>query len=97
MENKYHCTLVGIGNLQQKEEEAPADDRGFAGDLFLMAWGHQYGDFSIFEGAKILAEMGAQAVLLIDEGSDVFHHYFEDMIELSQFIKGKKMKKIVVW
>ncbi len=41
--------------------------------LYLLAWGHGYGDgYAIWEAAEVLRAAGARYALVIDEGRDVF-------------------------
>jgi len=78
----YPCTLVGIGKL------GGAGDQKTCGDLFLLAWGHDFDQdqgYTIFDCAKLLVDLGAQAVLLIDEGRDVFQHVFANFTELKRY------------
>jgi hypothetical protein len=85
----YPCTLVGIGKLLEKE--SPRTDNEPYGDLFLLAWGHGFNNdqgYTIFDCAKLLVDLGAKAVLLIDEGGDVFQHYFPSFTELQQYEEG---------
>ena len=82
----YPCTLVGIGTLSGKERSWT--DHEPYGDLFLLAWGHGFNNdqgYTIFECAELLVDLGAQAVLMIDEGGDVFQHYFQDLNELQEY------------
>lgn len=84
-EAQYPCTLVGIG--QKKKTGVDTDSRVPA--LFLMAWGHAFDEdqrYSIFECAQILCDLGAEAVLLIDEGRDVFQYHFATHSDLGQYV-----------
>jgi hypothetical protein len=80
----YPCSLVGIGKLNDPKETSAK-----GGDLFLLAWGHNYDPdhpLSIFDCAEVLRNLGAQAVLMIDEGQDVFQQYFKDATDLRKKI-----------
>lgn len=66
-QSKYPCSMIGIGG----------------GHLFLLAWRYTNGfrdsdpaALTIFECGEILRQLGAKAVLLMDEGSDVFQRAF---------------------
>ena len=87
----YPCTLVGIGRLGGNW--AP-DDSQAAGsdDLFLLAWGHEFAKmdqkYSVFDCARYLVDLGAQAVLLMDEGRDVFQFVFDSFRDLKTYEEG---------
>jgi len=89
----FPCTMVGIGSLNPSQSEDSSSDKSGNGDLFLLAWGHGFREdqrYNIFECAQILCDLGAKAVLLIDEGRDVFQHYFPTVDDLGAYLSGSK-------
>jgi hypothetical protein len=91
----YPCTLVGVGCLHPSagERMPKCDTPERWGDLFLLAWGHDYDPdqkLSIFDCATVLQDLGAKAVLLIDEGNDVFQQYFFNAEDLKTRFWSKK-------
>jgi hypothetical protein len=81
----YPCTLVGIGKLGGARNPDGSEAQG---DLFLLAWGHGFNmdqEYSVFTCAEFLMDLGAEAVLLMDEGRDVFQHVFDDYAQLERY------------
>jgi hypothetical protein len=92
----YPCTMIGIGRLVDGSvQDVDSKDSGDSGAgtpaLFLLAWGHsitQTLKYSIFDCAKLLANLGAESVLLMDEGGDVFQYQFEDIERFGQYLRA---------
>jgi hypothetical protein len=92
---RYPCTLVGVGKIRERTSdrapEAPA--------VFLLAWGHAFDEdqrYSIFECARVLRDLGADAVLLIDEGKDVFQYYFSSSSVLREYVKKPPFPRLLL-
>jgi hypothetical protein len=67
---------------------APGGAAGARRDLVLLAWGHGFRkdqSYTIFDCAQLLVDLGAKAVLLMDEGRDVFQHVFDDYSDLRSY------------
>jgi hypothetical protein len=88
----YYYGMVGIGSLGSFKSK-DKDSHQSKGDLFLLAWGHSFFEdqrYTLFDCAQILCDLGAKAVLLINEGRDVFQHYFPTVGDLDAYLSGDR-------
>jgi hypothetical protein len=87
----YPWTLVGIGRLGGNWAPDNSHAEG-SNDLFLLAWGHDFRKmdqkYTVFDCARYLVDLGAQAVLLMDEGQDVFQFVFDSFHDLETHEEG---------